>query len=971
MDGYDMEELSSIEAEDALADEFCEWVRSWQTVPAQGSTPGRVVSGARVSGLLGIGRTRILSVMNNRLHGERGWRQANQLVRQGWLANRKRWLLMGLAELELEEEERGRKKKAASLGAEAEVHDDDAPYATADDDVALPASGVSVEDIDTGSTPLAGKPREVEQGAKPDEDASQPDAKPSIIPSDAPDATALTPVTPADVPVTPADAPTGSDDASAAADGAPAVSEAPAQTPVIPLSDAPAADASAGASAGVSPDVPVGDAPADAPVAAGPVGNASVVNASLDAPAASVGGAGMPSEEVGAPVASEPALGAAVGGDGDEDASGADASGGDAGVEEATAGGYATGGASAGDGYGGALAEVKLSLTGEPLMPAGLDLEEMVALIDAKNARRYGQDPFTIEIDGRVIDVSRDADFDFLVDMIVRAQTREEVARLCDGPVLAVYPGLSLVDAKTCAILRVSGWHPTEQDRKPPGLHGDAPLMLYYGIDATFVDPGAMAVAFAKTLMWHNSHDLSAMRMRYGIAQRRRRLRYALDAFLNRTYMLGFRQSDWIPELAWPDSDWFFGSVPWVDPAGRWWPSRAQLIEYWYCVHDTQLAFAGSEAETRDTGFWLQIEREKLLTEHLLIGEPYMMTFEFHGFGRTLPHSTRNMERRVMRERIAQIDQELKRRRRAGIVRRIRRLGWSDLFAGRLRDKRIGEFKAVRKQLRDAATQEKIEEARIVFEEQKAELQKQVTDFEASWGEVVLSAKSIPQEQITRDDLYDITYINGYPMLQAQPYVEPEPVPKTRLGRVLEWVFGRPKALGRLIMRMLGKLLRAPKALWRWLGRIRLPFGITFSAREEDEQAREDRLEKETKKAKNVADKLDEKLKKRLAKEQKAAARDLLPRHRVVLFGIVVRRAWPFGWFRYEMYEHTGQLACGSHDSMRWERWYEPGTPIMQQRYNLIKKLDWYALMPEVRVYRVAQKETKKGGGLLEILRGR
>ena len=289
----------------------------------------------------------------------------------------------------------------------------------------------------------------------------------------------------------------------------------------------------------------------------------------------------------------------------------------DAGVEEATAGGYATGGASAGDGYGGALAEVKLSLTGEPLMPAGLDLEEMVALIDAKNARRYGQDPFTIEIDGRVIDVSRDADFDFLVDMIVRAQTREEVARLCDGPVLAVYPGLSLVDAKTCAILRVSGWHPTEQDRKPPGLHGDAPLMLYYGIDATFVDPGAMAVAFAKTLMWHDSHDLSAMRMRYGIAQRRRRLRYALDAFLNRTYMLGFRQSDWIPELAWPDSDWFFGSVPWLDPAGRWWPSRAQLIEYWYCVHDTQLAFAGSEAETRDTAFWLQIEREKLLTEHL------------------------------------------------------------------------------------------------------------------------------------------------------------------------------------------------------------------------------------------------------------------------------------------------------------------------------------------------------------------
>ena len=951
MDGFDWEQLSSIEEEDALADEFCEWVRSWQTVPAEGSTPERVLSGARLAELLGLGRIRIMSVMNNRLRGERGWRQANQTVRRAWLANRERWLLMGLAELEVEEEERKRKKEAAALGAEAEVHDDDAPYATADDVVALPASEVSDENIDAGSTPLAGRPREVEQGGETDEDASQPDAElsddatPSIVPTETPDATALTPVTPVDEPVV-------SDDASAAVEGAPAVQEAPAQSPGTPLSDAPAADASAA----VSPDAPAGDAPADAPAAGGPTGNASAVNASLDAPAASVAGAGAPSEEVGAPVAGEPASGAPVGADGDEAASGADASGSDAAAGEATAGGDATGDAPAEDGDGGALAEVKLSLTGEPLMPAGLDLEDMIALVDAKNARRYGQDPFTIEIDGRMINVSRDADFEFLRDLIVRAQTREEIARLCDAPVLAVYPGLSLVDAKTCAILRVSGWHPTERDRKPPGLHGDAPLMLYYGIEADFVDPGAMAVAFARTMMWHDSHDLSAMRMRYGIAQLQRRRRYALEVFLKRTYMLGYRQSDWIPELPWPDSDWFFGSVPWLDPAGRWWPSRAQLIEYWYCVHDTQLAFAGSEAETRDTAFWLQIEREKLLTEHLLIGEPYMMTFEFHGFGRTLPHSTRNMERRVMRERIAQIDQELKRRRRAGIVRRIRRLGWSDLFSGRLRDKRIGEFKARQEQFRDAAIQEKIEEARVAFEEQRAELQKQVTDFEATWGEVVLRARLIPPEQITHDDIYDITYINGYPILQALPHVEPEPVPKTRLRRVLDWVFGRPKALGRLMLRMLGWLLRAPrapKAVWGWLGRIRLPFGITFSAREEDEQARADRIKKEKKKAKKVADKADEKLTKQLAKEQKAAARDLLPRHRVVLFGIVVRRAWPFGWFRYEMYEHTGQLACGSHDSMRWERWYAPGTEIMRQRYSLVKKLDWPALMPEVRIYRV------------------
>ena len=230
MDGYDAEELSSIEDEDALADEFCEWVRSWQTVPAEGSTPGRVLSGARVEGLLGMGRIRIMSVMNNRLRGERGWRQANQTVRRAWLANRERWLLMGLAELEVEEEERKRKKEAAALGAEAEVHDDDAPYATAGDEGLQAISGVSDENIDAGSTPLASRPREVEQGDEPDAELPD-DATQAIVPVDAPDATALTPVTPVDIP------------------NAPAGPEAPAQSEGTPMSDAPG-------------DAPAADAPA-------------------------------------------------------------------------------------------------------------------------------------------------------------------------------------------------------------------------------------------------------------------------------------------------------------------------------------------------------------------------------------------------------------------------------------------------------------------------------------------------------------------------------------------------------------------------------------------------------------------------------------------------------------------------------------------------------------------------------------
>ena len=693
---------------------------------------------------------------------------------------------MSWAEVEAEyeakqeaEREAKAQAEADALGAETEVHDGDAPYAIATDGRNLPASEVSDENIDAGSTPLAGKPRDVELGDKPD--ASQPDAElpdenatPSKAPTAAPNASALTLVT-----ETPVETPVASDEASAALGDATVVSDASAQplgTPAAtPRSDAPAAgspdasavDAPAGdASAGVLPDAPAADAPADnasaedAPPAAGVP----------DAPAADAqdgeADAGAPVGKSVTPVA--PASGAAA----QPDASAGDAR------ENAAAGDTAlTGGDASGGGYAGAGAvgsadadeEVKLSLTGEPLMPAGLDLEDMIALVDASNAAKYGQDPFTIEIDGRWIDVSDNADFKFLRDLISEAQTREEVARLCDAPVLAVYPGLSLANAKICAILRVSGWHPTERDRRAPGLHGDAPLMLYYGLDATFVDPGAMAVAFAKTMMWNDSHDLSAMRMRYGIAQLQRRKRYAVEVFNGRPYLVGYRQGDWIPEFLWPDHDWFFGSPPWRDPAGRWWPSRAQLIEYWYCVHDTQLAFAGSEAETRDSAFWLEIEREKLLTEHLLIGEPYMMTFYFHGFGRTLPHSTRNAERRVMRERIAQIDEEVKRRRRASVVRRVTRLQWADLFSGGLRIKRIREFKELQERFRLEKLQEKIEIERVAFKKESTRLQQQVTDFEATWGEIVMKVQSISPERITFDELYGITYVDGYPMPEALP----------------------------------------------------------------------------------------------------------------------------------------------------------------------------------------------------------
>ena len=355
--------------EQALAEEFYVWL-----------TPMRnELADAEWVRVLGVRRRSSLTDFLR----DKKWSQARNQVRKMWMAERTHYLPMSYEEVKAEYDAKVEAKRAAkalaeveadALGAETEVHDGDAPYAIAIDGSNLPASGVSDESIGTDSTLLAGKPRDVELGDKPDAtlpdatlpDATLPDAElpddaaPSIVPTAASDASALTPVT-----ETLVETPVASDDAPAASGDAPVGSDASVQPLGTPLDVAPAAGSS--------------DAPADAPVAGGPVGNASAVNASLDAPAASVAGAGVPSEEVGAPVAGEPASGVPV--EADEDASGADASESDAAAGDATPTG---GDAPAGDASGsrdagagalgsvGAIAEVKLSLTGEPLMPSSV-----------------------------------------------------------------------------------------------------------------------------------------------------------------------------------------------------------------------------------------------------------------------------------------------------------------------------------------------------------------------------------------------------------------------------------------------------------------------------------------------------------------------------------------------------------------------------------------------------------------------
>ena len=269
------------EAEDALAEEFCVWFK-----PMRDKN-----SDAEWGRILGVRRGSLVTVVED---GK--WGRGHNQIRKMWMEERAHFLSMSYEEVQAEYDAKKREAKAqAEAGgaeSEEEVHEDEdeAPYAIATDESLPPVSGVSDEATDVGATLLAGKPREIEQGVKPD--ASQPDAelpdvaKPSIVPAATPGSAALTPVA-----ETPGDASAASDDADAADWGE----------------------------------------------------NAAV---------------------------------------------------------------SVTEGASDGEGATGrATEDVQLSLTGGP-PPAGLDFEDMIVLIDARDAERYVQEAFSIELDCRVSDTT-------------------------------------------------------------------------------------------------------------------------------------------------------------------------------------------------------------------------------------------------------------------------------------------------------------------------------------------------------------------------------------------------------------------------------------------------------------------------------------------------------------------------------------------------------------------------------------
>ena len=143
------------EAERALAEECRDWCQA-----VRGP-----LSDTQLAQALKVRRPTLSEVITDGV-----WSSARNSVRRMWCTERGWRLQMSeedvqakYAEYVAKKEAEEAKAKAAALGApsEEEVHEDedDAPYATANDEGLLAVSGVSDENIDGGSTLLAGRPR--------------------------------------------------------------------------------------------------------------------------------------------------------------------------------------------------------------------------------------------------------------------------------------------------------------------------------------------------------------------------------------------------------------------------------------------------------------------------------------------------------------------------------------------------------------------------------------------------------------------------------------------------------------------------------------------------------------------------------------------------------------------------------------------------------------------------------------------
>ena len=256
--------------------------------------------------------------------------------------------------------------------------------------------------------------------------------------------------------------------------------------------------------------------------------------------------------------------------------------------------------------------------------------------------------------------------------VVGESESIEEIAYCCDGPVLLEIPGLTLEDARASALMKIDGWTPTGGGASPPGLYGDAPLLFHLGVECSYADEGARAVAFAPNLAYEEETGYTAVRLRYGLTPYDRMARYMSEDYLERPKRVGFfRHANRLPARPYPDSDWFFGSSGLPRPGGVWMPSIAEASAFYYMVKDVLAAFRGTAGD--DSAYAAYLRLLILECEYLFFDPDYWMTMHYHRAGKMIGGSTRVFERQTLFKQIAAADVELARFRRRRLMRRLAR----------------------------------------------------------------------------------------------------------------------------------------------------------------------------------------------------------------------------------------------------------------------------------------------------------
>ena len=300
----------------------------------------------------------------------------------------------------------------------------------------------------------------------------------------------------------------------------------------------------------------------------------------------------------------------------------------------------------------------------EPL-PEDMELEDMVAVLDARREEDSGE-----EKKGGSSSVGYE-NIEWAKQQVAQATTKEEIAAYADAPVLKEAPGLSLENARACGLLKLDGWDPTDPDRKPPGLHGDGPLLLFLGEDVSYEDEGARRLAFAPANEWGDESPYCAQQMRYAVPLDVRQRRYAVDSHFDRPDFIGYRKADWVPERAYVDSNNLFGSGGFQREDGVWMPSRAEALAYLYHMRAIERALEGTAAEAENSPYFLIVRKARMELEYMLLGDEYAMSLHYYGVGVTMRHSTRDSERQSLASEIAELERRIRQSCRRLAVRRL------------------------------------------------------------------------------------------------------------------------------------------------------------------------------------------------------------------------------------------------------------------------------------------------------------